>query len=218
MFVLPLGLVSLLEVTSVLPLSAHLSCVSVCLSALVYAGRQVSLVTAAGGAPEAEDGCDAVAVVLTDPNTGECYPADSLHQPVTPCLCYMSYLRQSTINTQDNGRLPDTVGQCLRHTRQVLYRQVWAPPTSSTGHSSSGMTEHLHMCQPLLYANITFSCVGQVTRLERNEAGSFYRVFQPNKWRLKKQAEAEAAQKAAAEAAAAAAAAPGVLVGGKARQ
>jgi hypothetical protein len=57
-----------------------------------------------------------------------------------------------------------------------------------------------------------------VTRLERNEAGSFYRVFQANKWRLKKQKEAEAAQQAAAEAAQAAAAAPGILVGGNTRQ
>lgn len=44
------------------------------------------------------------------------------------------------------------------------------------------------------------------------------RVFQHNKWRLKKQAEAEAAQQAAAEAATAAAAAPAVLVGGNIKQ
>lgn len=37
----------------------------------------------------------------------------------------------------------------------------------------------------------------QSTRLERNEHGTFYRVFQPNKWRLKKQAEAAAAAEAA---------------------
>lgn len=42
---------------------------------------------------------------------------------------------------------------------------------------------------------------GEVTRLERNEQGSFFRVFQPNKWRLKKQQEAEAAAAAAAAAA-----------------
>lgn len=83
-------------------------------------GRQASLVTQGGGPPQAEDGSDAVAVVLTDPATGA------------------------------------------------------------------------------------------TTRLERNAQGSFYRVFQPNKWRLKKEAEAEAAKQAAAETAAAAA----VLVGG----
>ena len=91
------------------------------------AGRQASLVAASGGPPAADDGSDAVAVVLTDP--------------------------------------------------------------------ASGAT----------------------TRLERNEQGTFYRVFQPNKWRLRKQAEAEAAarqQQAAVEAAAPAA----VLVGGSARQ
>jgi hypothetical protein len=60
------------------------------------------------------------------------------------------------------------------------------------------------------------AAAGEVTRLERNEAGSLYRVFQPNKWKLKKQAEAEAA--AAAEEAAQPVAAPSVLVGGNARQ
>jgi hypothetical protein len=33
---------------------------------------------------------------------------------------------------------------------------------------------------------------GEVTRLERNEQGSFFRIFQPNKWLIKKQ-QAEAA-------------------------
>jgi hypothetical protein len=34
-------------------------------------------------------------------------------------------------------------------------------------------------------------------RLERNGAGTFYRVFQANKWRARKAAEAEAAAAAA---------------------
>jgi len=38
---------------------------------------------------------------------------------------------------------------------------------------------------------------GEVTRLGRNEAGTFFRVFQANKWR-KKKAEAAAAAAAAA--------------------
>lgn len=38
----------------------------------------------------------------------------------------------------------------------------------------------------------------ETTRLERNEAGSFYRIFQPNKWVLKKQKEKEEAERAAA--------------------
>lgn len=41
---------------------------------------------------------------------------------------------------------------------------------------------------------------GTTTRLGRNEAGTFYRVFQPNKW-LKKQQEKAAAAAAAAAAA-----------------
>lgn len=28
---------------------------------------------------------------------------------------------------------------------------------------------------------------GQVERIERNERNSFFRIFQPNKWRLKKE-------------------------------
>jgi hypothetical protein len=87
----------------------------------------VSLVTASGGAPQADDGSDAVAVVLTDPATGDS------------------------------------------------------------------------------------------TRLERNEQGSFYRVFQANKWRLKKQAEAEAAAAASASAGKTANPAPSILVGGGAQ-
>jgi hypothetical protein len=39
---------------------------------------------------------------------------------------------------------------------------------------------------------------GEVTRLGRNEAGSFFRVFQHNKWVAKKKAEAEALAAAAA--------------------
>jgi hypothetical protein len=42
----------------------------------------------------------------------------------------------------------------------------------------------------------------EVTRLERNEAGSFYRVFQKNKWVARKQKEREEAEAAAAAAAA----------------
>jgi hypothetical protein len=37
----------------------------------------------------------------------------------------------------------------------------------------------------------------EVTRLGRNEQGTFFRVFQANKWRLKKQQEQEAAAAAA---------------------
>lgn len=40
----------------------------------------------------------------------------------------------------------------------------------------------------------------EVTRLGRNEQGTFFRIFQPNKWRLKKQQEQEAAEAAAAAA------------------
>lgn len=40
---------------------------------------------------------------------------------------------------------------------------------------------------------------GEVTRLGRNEAGTFYRVFQPNKWVKKQQEKAAAAAAAAAE-------------------
>ena len=36
----------------------------------------------------------------------------------------------------------------------------------------------------------------QVTRLERNESGTFFRIFQANKWVLKKKAEAAAAKAA----------------------
>jgi hypothetical protein len=42
---------------------------------------------------------------------------------------------------------------------------------------------------------------GEVSRLERNEWGSFYRVFQPNKWAAKQR---EARERALAGAAAAA--------------
>jgi hypothetical protein len=43
----------------------------------------------------------------------------------------------------------------------------------------------------------------EVTRLERNEAGSFYRIFQANKWVARKKKEREEAEAAAAAAAAA---------------
>lgn len=48
---------------------------------------------------------------------------------------------------------------------------------------------------------LTDAASGAVTRLERNEAGSFYRVFQKNKWVARKKAEAEAAAAALAQAA-----------------
>lgn len=34
----------------------------------------------------------------------------------------------------------------------------------------------------------------EVERIERNERGSFFRIFQPNKWRMKKEKEAAMAQ------------------------
>jgi hypothetical protein len=58
---------------------------------------------------------------------------------------------------------------------------------------------------------LTDPTTGDTTRLERNEQGSFYRVFQAIKWRLKKQAEAEAAAAAAAKVDSPA---PSILVGG----
>jgi len=42
------------------------------------------------------------------------------------------------------------------------------------------------------------SATEQVTRLERNESGTFFRIFQANKWVLKKKAETEAAAAKAA--------------------
>jgi hypothetical protein len=60
---------------------------------------------------------------------------------------------------------------------------------------------------------LTDLATGNTTRPERNEQGSFYRVFQANKWRLKKQAEAEAA----ASAGKAANPAARILVGGGAQ-
>jgi hypothetical protein len=80
--------------------------------AVCPAGRQVSVVTAAGSQPKADDGSDVVAVLLVDPASQE------------------------------------------------------------------------------------------VTRLERNEAGSFYRIFQANKWVARKKQEREEAEAAAAAAAA----------------
>uniref|UniRef100_A0A383VZZ7 Calcineurin-like phosphoesterase domain-containing protein n=1 Tax=Tetradesmus obliquus TaxID=3088 RepID=A0A383VZZ7_TETOB len=50
---------------------------------------------------------------------------------------------------------------------------------------------------------LTDSANPEVTRLERNEAGSFYRIFQANKWVARKKKEREEAAAAAAAAAAA---------------
>lgn len=45
---------------------------------------------------------------------------------------------------------------------------------------------------------LTDSANPEVTRLERNEAGSFYRIFQANKWVARKKKEREEAAAAAA--------------------